>query len=330
MIAAVAVAAAVPFASPMARNAMAQDGAAANDKLASLSPEQRRTYEAWRLARTAFETELDAYWVAVNAKRDLRKRKRTAGKPFTVADYVMTQPPKYNGPALPEAIAKLLVEEKPTVPETPRPTVGDFLMAAKEIYNFTPEVTTEEDFKRRYAAEALAIGLSKDQVVKVYALETGGNGTYDMQAGIHPQKRTGKAISSALGYAQLLHGNSVNELVKHGDGFVATSRCDGAVREGQYAVAGAIPAQQGGRRARNVARGTFGAERLERAGQARRHAEGDGYPCPQPRRRHRPVAAGDQAAGSEGGGCARSRTHGAQRPGDRADEPRRPPHWASR
>ena len=204
----------------MARNAMAQDAGTVADKLAQLSPELRRVYDAWNSARASFDAELDAYWLAVNTKRDLRKRKRTAGQAFTIRDYVMTQPPKYAGPALPEAIAKLLIEEKPPVPETPRPTVGEFLAAAKEIYNFTPEVTTEEDFKRRYAAEALAIGLSKDQVVKVYALETGGNGTYDMQAGIHPQKRTGKAISSALGYAQLLHGNSVNELVKHGDGFI--------------------------------------------------------------------------------------------------------------
>jgi hypothetical protein len=57
-------------------------------------------------------------------------------------------------------------------------------------------------------------------VVRVYALETGGIGTYDMQAGIHPIKKTGHAISSALGYAQLLDANSVNELSKHGEFFM--------------------------------------------------------------------------------------------------------------
>jgi hypothetical protein len=41
-----------------------------------------------------------------------------------------------------------------------------------------------------------------------------------MQAGINPITKQGKAISSALGYAQLLHGNSVDEIVKHGPGFV--------------------------------------------------------------------------------------------------------------
>jgi hypothetical protein len=40
-----------------------------------------------------------------------------------------------------------------------------------------------------------------------------------MQSGINPITKRGRPISSALGYAQLLQGNSVNELVKHGDAF---------------------------------------------------------------------------------------------------------------
>lgn len=207
----------VPAGTPMARNAYAQEAMAA--KLALLTPEQRRTYDAWKSARVAFETEYDGYWAAVDQKRDERKRKRQSGRPFTISDYVLAQPPKYSGLGLPQSIEKLLADDTPPPPETPRPMLGDFLQAARDVYDFMPEVTTEEDFKRRYATEALAIGLTKDQVVKVYALETGGIGTYDMQAGIHPQKRTGKAISSALGYAQLLHGNSVSELVRHGEDF---------------------------------------------------------------------------------------------------------------
>ena len=42
-----------------------------------------------------------------------------------------------------------------------------------------------------------------------------------MQAGIHPIKKTGHAISSALGYAQLLDANSVNELARSGATFIA-------------------------------------------------------------------------------------------------------------
>jgi hypothetical protein len=54
--------------------------------------------------------------------------------------------------------------------------------------------------------------------VRIYALETGGQGTYDMQSGFNPITKTGRPISSALGYAQLLHANSTSELVKHGSG----------------------------------------------------------------------------------------------------------------
>ena len=52
--------------------------------------------------------------------------------------------------------------------------------------------------------------------MRVYALETGGRGTYDMQAGIDPDSKQGHPISTAMGYAQLLAANSVDELVHHG------------------------------------------------------------------------------------------------------------------
>jgi len=60
--------------------------------------------------------------------------------------------------------------------------------------------------------------------VRVYALETSGLGTADMQAGIHPITRKGKPISTAIGYAQLLAANSINELAKSGNEFVARLR----------------------------------------------------------------------------------------------------------
>jgi hypothetical protein len=40
-----------------------------------------------------------------------------------------------------------------------------------------------------------------------------------MQSGFNPVTKQGKPISSALGYAQLLHANSTSELVKHGEKF---------------------------------------------------------------------------------------------------------------
>ena len=81
---------------------------------------------------------------------------------------------QYPGPELPPEIAKIVAQVKPPEPEKPLANVADFLEAAKSQYGFVPMPTTERDFKRNYAIEALSVGLSKDQVVRIYALETGG------------------------------------------------------------------------------------------------------------------------------------------------------------
>ena len=111
--------------------------------------------------------------------------------------------------------------KQPKKKRTELPGIPDYLRGAKKHYGFVPERFPEGEFKRRYARVALRLGLNSDQVVRVYALETSGLGTADMQAGIHPIKRTGRPISSALGYAQLLAANSVNELQKHGRTFLS-------------------------------------------------------------------------------------------------------------
>jgi len=191
----------------------------AKDLAAKLTPEQRQIYLDYRKAKDLHEKRHNAYWLRVEAKRDARRAKRMLGQPYEAEDYIAQQPPKYAGPELPADIATIVTEIKPPVPVPPLPTVNDFLGHAKALYGFEPTPTSEQDFKRKYAQEALAVGLTKDQVVRIYALETGGQGTYDMQAGFNPLTKQGRAISSALGYAQLLHANSVGELVKHGESF---------------------------------------------------------------------------------------------------------------
>jgi len=186
---------------------------------AKLNPAQRQIYEDYRRTREAFEAKLRVYWARVDAKRDARRAKHMLAQALSAEDYVSEQPPKYAGPELPADIAKIIAEVLPPIPPRPLPEVKDFLAAAKAQYGFVPTPTTELEFKRRYAREALAVGLSKDQVVRIYALETGGHGTYDMQSGVNPLTKQGRPISSALGYAQLLNGNSVSELVKHGASF---------------------------------------------------------------------------------------------------------------
>lgn len=194
--------------------------------LSTLDGSEARAFQAWKSARRAYEQKLDGYWDKVDSKRAERKRLRSSVAAFSADDYVMSFPPKYQGPALPEQVAAkyakfLAAQEKDTPdPAKEMPDVGDYLAAAKKVYSFVPERVSEKEFKRRYAQEAYVLGLSKEQVVRVYALETGGIGTYDMQAGIHPIKKTGKPISSALGYAQLLDANSVNELALNGPHFI--------------------------------------------------------------------------------------------------------------
>ena len=199
--------------------ALAASQVGAQELAAKLTPAQRQIYEDYRRGRDAFEAKLRTYWARVDAKRDARRAKHMLAQPLSAEDYVAEQPPKYAGPELPAEIAKLVVEVLPPTPARPLPEVSDFLANAKAQFGFVPAPTTELDFKRRYAREALAVGLSKDQVVRIYALETGGQGTYDMQSGVNPVTKQGRPISSALGYAQLLNGNSVSELVKHGTSF---------------------------------------------------------------------------------------------------------------
>lgn len=196
--------------------------------LSSLSAQEANAFGAWRDAKRAHDAKLDAYWNDIEEKRAQRRKKRTLSVVYTASDYVMRAPPVYGGPKLSAALAKkyerfLAAQDKkdPAPPKTELPRVAEYLAIAKRVYNFTPERVTEKEFKRRYAVEARRLGLTKDQVVRIYALETGGIGTFDMQAGIHPIRKTGRPISSALGYAQLLDANSVSELVKAGPDFIA-------------------------------------------------------------------------------------------------------------
>jgi hypothetical protein len=186
---------------------------------ARLTTAQQRVYLAHLEARALYDGDHRAYWAKVLAKQDARKARRMLGQAPTPDDYVRSHPPRYQGPELPADIARIVAEMKPAPQERPLPGVRDFLRHAKEQFGFVPGFTSERDFKRRYAIESLRVGLTKDQVVRVYALETGGDGTYDTLSGINPLTRQGQPKSSALGYAQILHANSIGAVAKHGDDF---------------------------------------------------------------------------------------------------------------
>ena len=163
--------------------------------------------------RRAYDEQASAYWDAVVEKRRARNAKRRNNEPVGLDDYVLTQPPVYSGPPRPvdpAAPAGPGPEEKP-----PIPVVADFLKMAAEQFGFVPERPQSElEFKKSYAQVAASAGLTRDQIVGVYAFETGGNGTYDMQAGVSPTHA--RAISPAVGYNQLLSTNSVSLLAEHG------------------------------------------------------------------------------------------------------------------
>lgn len=192
----------------------------------TLSAKERQLFEDYLSAQALHDFKMDSYWREVSDKRALRRGKRARRQAFTANDYVRTLPPDYAGPELTASLKKRWTafqnRGKPSKPpsKSTLPTVDDYLAMARSVYGFVPERVSEREFKRRYAREALSSGLTPDQVVRVYALETGGLGTADMVAGIHPIRKTGSPISTAIGYAQLLVANTTDELVKYGPGFL--------------------------------------------------------------------------------------------------------------
>jgi hypothetical protein len=172
----------------------------------------------YQQAREAYEQEAGIYWNAVSEKRKLRNAKRRSHEAIALADYVLTQPPVYSGPPQP-----LNPVPQPPPPAPPRPEIpvaADFLQAAQEQWGFVPELASDSTFKRAYAQDARAAGLTRDQVVGVYAFETGGKGSYDTQAGLEPPRPGAHAISPAIGYNQLLSTNTVSLFAENGHRFL--------------------------------------------------------------------------------------------------------------
>jgi hypothetical protein len=196
----------------------AQSGAG-GPKAATTDTHQAKA-EQYARARRAFDAEANGYWRLITEKRQVRNAKRRNNEPILLDDYVLTQPPVYAGP--PRPLHPASPDRDPLAPRPPEiPVVADFLKAAVEQFRFVPQrAESEIAFKRAYARTAAAAGLSKDQVVRIYAFETGGNGTYDVQAGLTHPRPGARAISPALGYNQLLSTNSVGLMAEHGDQFI--------------------------------------------------------------------------------------------------------------
>jgi hypothetical protein len=191
-------------------------------------------------ARQLYAAVAEAYWREITEKRHLRMSKRANHQAILLDDYVLTQPPIYSGPARPRNPLK--PEENPSAPPYV-PVVADFLADAQREFKFVPRLPrSESEFKRAYARAALAGGLTRDQIVRIYGFEAGGNGDYDVQAGLEYSKKA-RAITTALGYNQLLATNTVEIVAEKGNQFVRrlSSRAeipdgDGRLLDGKIAV----------------------------------------------------------------------------------------------
>jgi hypothetical protein len=181
--------------------------------------EYLRKLAAYQAARQAFEELSAPYWDEVRQKRQLRSTKHRNGETIVAQDYVLTQPPLYSGP--PRPVPPPDVREELPRPRA-LPVVADFLRHALEQYRFAPaRPASEIDFKQAYAKIARAAGLTREQAVRIYAFEVGGNGKYDTQAGLEEDRPGAHAISTALGYNQLLNTNSVEIMAEQGERFGA-------------------------------------------------------------------------------------------------------------
>jgi hypothetical protein len=205
----------------------------ASEKAASPAAmaDYRRKLDEYARIHQKFEDQAAIYWNAIAEKRRTRVAKRHNGQDIVLEDYVLTQPPVYSGP--PKPIDPSAVTPPP--PEKPSvPVIADFLQSAAEHFKFVPtRPQSEIEFKRAYVKVAAAAGLTRDQIVRVYGFEAGGKGTYDVQAGLEYQRPGAQAISTALGYNQLLHTNSVELLAEQGDHFIKTLKATAEMLAGE-------------------------------------------------------------------------------------------------
>ena len=200
-----------------ARKQVAPAASTPSSPLPAAMAQYRRAFAEYLKAQASYAAAAEAYWSTIAEKRRARTTKRANHEQISIDDYVLTQPPVYTGPPKPHDPSKPAEEAPPRVYV---PVVADFLAAARDEFKFVPRMPqTESEFKRTYAKAALAAGLTKQQIVRIYGFEAGGNGDYDVQAGLEYNKQA-RAITTALGYNQLLATNTVEIIAEKGSQFI--------------------------------------------------------------------------------------------------------------
>jgi hypothetical protein len=210
--------AALLLCSPVALRAQSDNERSQSPDLASAMVVYHRALADYLAARASYAAADATYWRTIAEKRRRRFAKRASHEQISIDDYVLAQPPVYRGPPKPHDPSKPR-EEAPPPPYVP--VVADFLAAAEREFKFVPRLPqSESEFKRAYASVALSAGLTPQQIVRVYGFESGGDGDYDVQAGLEYNKQA-RAITTALGYNQLLATNTVEIMAESGNRFIA-------------------------------------------------------------------------------------------------------------
>ncbi len=227
---------------PLARAAEpGPDGAnptatAARPASAAAMAAYRGRLDDYTKAHQKYDDDANAYWTMIAQKRRLRNEKRRNHQEIVIDDYVLTQPPVYTGPPRPADPSAPVQPERRDRPYVP--VVADFLRAAAEQFGFVPQrPRTETEYRRAYARVAAAAGLTREQVVRIYGFESGGNGGYDVQAGLEYTSPHAHAINTALGYNQLLNTNSVELMAEQGDQFIDVLKARAAKLSGDAKTA---------------------------------------------------------------------------------------------
>ena len=105
---------------------VAQDAApqpAARAVSAEAMADYRRKLRDYTAAWQSFDSEASAYWSAITEKRRTRQTKRSSGQAVSLDDYVLTQPPVYDGPPRPI---------DPSAPDRPPPVDAGYEVRADD------------------------------------------------------------------------------------------------------------------------------------------------------------------------------------------------------
>ncbi len=230
LVCGLAVGVALGSAAPVARAQTPEKNSATAAATPQLMADYRKKLLEYTAIRRAFDDEAEAYWSSITDKRKARNAKRRAGEAIVVTDYVLTHPTIYSGPPMP---ADPSGAPPPRPPRAPIPVVADFLSNAMTQFQFAPRKPASEiEYKKAYARVASSFGITKDQAVRIYGFESGGNGKYDIQAGLEGSNPNARAISTALGYNQLLTTNTIGLLAEHGGILVKTLKDKAAQSSG--------------------------------------------------------------------------------------------------